>query len=124
MNSFKHLLDSFLPVIFSNVEKVSTLDLTLCMPKIPADQVVKLCNNARTIFQSEATMLELHAPLLIVGDIHGHILDLFRILARCGMPPMKKYLFLGDLVDRGEFSTETVILIFLLKITYPNHIFL
>jgi protein phosphatase len=49
--------------------------------------------------------------------------DLFRTLGALGLPPERSYLFLGDLVDRGEFSTETVVVIFLLKVLYPSHIF-
>ncbi|OHT05943.1 Ser/Thr protein phosphatase [Tritrichomonas foetus] len=124
MNSFKPLLDSFMPAIGSNVEQVASQEIRLNIPKIPVDQVVKLCKQVRDIFQKELSMLELRSPCLIVGDIHGHILDLFRILFKCGMPPFRKYIFLGDLVDRGEFSTETVILIFLMKVVYPEHVYI
>jgi protein phosphatase len=58
--------------------------------------------------------------VLVVGDIHGHILDLFRILGNFGWPPAEKYLFLGDLVDRGEFSTETILLVLAMKILWPS----
>ncbi|OHT16414.1 hypothetical protein TRFO_02660 [Tritrichomonas foetus] len=35
-----------------------------------------------------------------------------------------KYLFLRDYIDRGEFSLETVIFLFLLKIYFPQNIFI
>jgi protein phosphatase len=39
------------------------------------------------------------------------------------MPVATPYLFLGDLVDRGEFSVQTVILLFLLILLYPDKVF-
>ncbi len=73
-------------------------------------------------FLEEPTVVRVASPVVIVGDLHGHVLDLIRILQYSGHPPKTKYLFLGDTIDRGEFSLETIILILLFKIVYPNDI--
>ena len=96
----------------------------LRLPIVPKELLKNLAFTAQSIFQNEKLVLELSAPVVIVGDLHGHILDLFRILKTMGCPPMQNYLFLGDLVDRGEFSTETCTLVFLLKVLFPNNVFL
>ena len=67
-------------------------------------------------------MIELDPPLIIAGDIHGKYIDLLRIFEIGGFPPESNYLFLGDYVDRGHYSVESVSLLIALKVRYPDRL--
>ena len=69
-------------------------------------------------------LLELEAPLQIVGDIHGQFVDLLRLFEFKGLPPNASYLFLGDYVDRGPSGLECMFLLMALKVKHPDHIHL
>ena len=68
-------------------------------------------------------LLELTAPIRIVGDTHGQFSDMLRLFEYGGFPPESNYLFLGDYVDRGKQSLECAIMVLAYKIKYPENFF-
>ena len=106
--------------------------------KAPADrsfilrpsEIVDLCDAAEAIFSEEPTVLQLQAPVKIFGDLHGQFGDLMRLFLEFGTPMTGgdityiDYLFLGDYVDRGSHSLETMCLLLALKIEYKRSIHL
>lgn len=93
------------------------------VPMAEAD-IYLLCGRAREIFIEQPTLLELGCPLKVCGDIHGQYHDLIRIFESAGYPPEENFLFLGDYVDRGKQSLETICLLFAFKVLYPKKFFL
>ncbi|KAG0749851.1 hypothetical protein G6F57_003190 [Rhizopus arrhizus] len=87
-------------------------------------EVTAICRAAMDIFLSQPSLLELSPPVKVVGDTHGQYTDLIRLFEMGGFPPTSNYLFLGDYVDRGKQSLETILLLFCYKIKYPENFFL
>jgi hypothetical protein len=87
-------------------------------------EIKYLCTKAREIFIGQPILLELEAPIKICGDIHGQYYDLLRLFEYGGFPPEANYLFLGDYVDRGKQSLETICLLLAYKIKYPENFFI
>ncbi|KAI1137094.1 phosphoprotein phosphatase PPZ [Hypoxylon sp. FL0543] len=87
-------------------------------------EIVAICQRARECFLSQPALLELDPPVKIVGDVHGQYTDLIRMFEMCGFPPSANYLFLGDYVDRGKQSLETILLLLCYKLKYPENFFL
>ncbi|KAL9605813.1 MAG: hypothetical protein Q9179_000999 [Wetmoreana sp. 5 TL-2023] len=72
-----------------------------------------LCTKAREIFISQPILLELEAP--IKASLH---------LIKLEIQHYPNYLFLGDYVDRGKQSLETICLLLAYKIKYPENFFI
>ncbi|CAA6662120.1 unnamed protein product [Spirodela intermedia] len=93
-------------------------------------EIGELCYAAEQIFIQEPTVLQLKAPVKVFGDLHGQFGDLIRLFDEYGFPSTAgdityiDYLFLGDYVDRGQHSLETVTLLLALKIEYPENVHL
>ncbi|KAJ7276849.1 serine/threonine protein phosphatase PP1 [Mycena rebaudengoi] len=87
-------------------------------------EIISLCTMAREIMITQPILLELEPPIKLCGDIHGQYPDLLRLFEYGGFPPEANYLFLGDYVDRGKQSLETICLLLAYKIKYPENFFL
>nr|GEZ38547.1 serine/threonine-protein phosphatase PP1 isoform X1 [Tanacetum cinerariifolium] len=87
-------------------------------------EIRQLCICARRVFLSQPNLLKINAPIKIFGDIHGQYQDLLRYLEIVGYPPSQRYLFLGNYVDEGKQSLETICLLLAYKILYPDEVFL
>ncbi|KAG0170334.1 serine/threonine protein phosphatase Pzh1 [Apophysomyces sp. BC1015] len=87
-------------------------------------EVNAICRTAMEIFLSQPSLIELTPPVKIVGDTHGQYTDLIRLFEMGGFPPSSNYLFLGDYVDRGKQSLETMLLLLCYKIKFPENFFI
>jgi len=77
-----------------------------------------VCVKAREILAKESNVQEVKCPVTVCGDVHGQFHDLMELFKIGGRSPDTNYLFMGDYVDRGYHSVETVSLLVALKVFY------
>jgi len=75
----------------------------------------------------EPNVIKIKEPVIIVGDIHGQFYDMIHMFEkvvdnRKNTLPQTNMLFLGDYVDRGNYSIEVCIFLFSLKINFPKEV--
>jgi len=92
--------------------------------RLQKQDALKIIKTASGLFNDEPNLLRLRDPIAICGDIHGQFFDLLRLMETAGNPARTKYLFLGDYVDRGQFSTEVLFYLFAHKIMYHRTFFM
>ena len=112
----------------SDKKKYAKQDLDNCIQSLLECKVLSesclrsLCQKAKQILVKDPNIKPVSCPVTICGDIHGQFHDLMELFKIGGQPPMTNYLFLGDYVDRGYYSVETVSLLIALKVRYPARI--
>ena len=88
--------------------------------KVSKQNFLQIINEVKKFFVNEPNLIYLEDPVNIVGDIHGQFYDINEIFKIGGNPGNRKYLFLGDYVDRGIYGVEVILSFFSLKINCPN----
>ncbi|EAX90256.1 Ser/Thr protein phosphatase, putative [Trichomonas vaginalis G3] len=95
------------------------VDLEKHIPKISLDLANGILDEYLQNNTFHSTVINVAPPVYVVGDLHGDLFDLLRILNRNGIPPISNYLFLGDYIDRGRFPVETILLVISLHNLFP-----
>ncbi|KAH8821685.1 Metallo-dependent phosphatase-like protein [Xylogone sp. PMI_703] len=97
--------------------------------RIHKKYVYQIIIAVKKIVYDEPTMVELEVEdgkqLTVCGDTHGQYFDLMELFRLNGLPTEKHYyLFNGDFVDRGSWSTEIALLLYAYKWLRPSAFFL
>ena len=107
-----------------------SVDFLKCLSQLKKGEQIKeneikiICDKVKEILHQEPNIQIVHCPVTVCGDIHGQFHDLLELFKVGGYTPDTNYLFLGDYVDRGCFSVDSVSLLLALKLKYPNRIYL
>jgi hypothetical protein len=93
-------------------------------------------NGYTAVYNSHSLIKKINATIenefIIIGDLHGSYATFIRILLRlrkmnimnenCILGGNYNIIFLGDIIDRGQYGFEIIMIIFLLKLLNPDRI--
>lgn len=93
------------------------------------EELSNIFQDAKSHFEEENLLLEFklegkEEEIYVIGDIHGNLQSLVKLIEVIGEKNPKLVIFLGDIVDRGSYQLECLILVLALKIIEPNRYFL
>ena len=83
-------------------------------------ELKQLCDLVREILMEESNVQPVSSPVIVCGDVHGQFFDVLELFKVGGEIPNKSYVFMGDFVDRGRHSVETLQLLLCYKARYPE----
>ncbi|KAG5486033.1 hypothetical protein LSCM4_06739 [Leishmania orientalis] len=91
--------------------------------------LINLCEEVKHILQDEPRHVSVASPCYVFGDLHGNFRDLFYFMDNLiSFQDLRytphRFVFLGDYVDRGEFSVEVVAYLFSMKVLAPHKVLL
>lgn len=127
--------DPLYSLFINNLLKPKELSVALPGNNFPfkKEHVIELAKECQAIIESQPNLLKLRTPVKIFGNLHGNFQDLMRFFDVWKAPNENPlggdidsfaYLFLGNYVDRGSRSLETICLLLALKLKYPDQIYL
>ncbi|MFX1366181.1 MAG: metallophosphoesterase family protein [Promethearchaeota archaeon] len=106
---------SFLNDIINNPQKISELEF---------DAILQIFKTVKNILEEEYLLLEFSIKeeieeVYVIGDIHGNLSTLMKLIEIINKKNPKLVIFLGDIVDRGPNQLDCLLIILILKILFP-----
>ena len=118
------IYEQFQEILSLGIDRTGEAGELYPIPKFDFDSLRTFIDDFIYSLQNGTSVIKIKTPIVIVGNLHGSLHDLLQIFAKNGLPPLTRYLFLGNYVDFGEFSVEVVTLLFAMKLIFPENIFL
>jgi len=93
--------------------------------KLTFNDVINVIETSRSIFRRESLIQNIklleNEKACIIGDIHGNLESLKYLLSIIEENKPKHVIFLGDIVDRGPYQLECLVLVLIYKILNPSN---
>lgn len=91
---------------------------------LSSEAAIRLLNDAKESFLAKPLLLDIQGPVYVIGELYGDLDGLMNIFESLGTPPEAKYLFLGNIIGTVTQSLGVALLLFALKVHYPEHLFI
>lgn len=122
--NFQNILDFIESQLVFTISEYASRRRRLKLPLVPPKIFQSLLVETAKVLSQESTLLDISGDFIIVGCLYGNVVDLLQILTKYGSPARQKYLFLGNLVGRGEFSVDVVLMVYLIKVLFPENVYI
>jgi hypothetical protein len=109
------VIETISQIVLAGLDSLTASPSSFSLPNFPSQNTISFCQAAASVFEIETLAVHIEGKFVIVGELHGHVLDLFQVFIQFGLPPATKYIFLADSVDRVNFSIHTTLYLLALK---------
>ena len=129
------LIEKFISTLLRPFDWYNNKEIDAIHESLPFtnQEIFDLIKEVKPCLEKDHSLIRLRSPCKIFGNIHGVYTDLMRYFESFGNPSddnqmgdinVMQYIFLGDFCDRGLYSLEVILLLFALKVKYPDFIYL
>ena len=109
--------------IVSNIDKSDKPEDNDIQRLASRDTVYYIIEESKKIFEKEENLLKIEGNVIVVGDIHGDILTLSKIF-KDNDSKGQIFLFLGNIINQGKYSLESLVYLLAKKCANPDKIFI
>lgn len=120
MHPYEEVLAAYEPFLTNKIKNLSENKTTF--PVFDCSLIQKLVENSITLMKKIPTLVKIPSEAVIIGDLHGSVTDLIKILSKFNDYENTNYVFLGDYVDRGLHSIPVITLLLAFFTKYPNNV--
>ena len=134
-NYNEKLIEKFISTLLRPFDWYNNKEIDAIHESLPFtnQEIFDLIKEVKPLLEKDHSLIRIRSPCKIFGNIHGVYTDLMRYFESFGNPSddnqmgdinVMQYIFLGDFCDRGLYSLEVILLLFALKVKYPDFIYL
>ena len=122
VSAAREIISAYREVLAVPAGEIAEVGVTVPIPRFCPDILVLLADEFVNGLRESRALVHVNSDAVVIGDLHWNVHNLLFILATYGMPPARKYVFLGNFIDYGEFSIEVTTLLFALRVMHPTSV--
>lgn len=123
MSAATLIVNKYIELVHSCGDNIDQVGKFIPIPLFSESILKKLCEESKKVNVQVFPVTPIHLDIVVVGDLHGNLHNLLEIFRKFGDPPRTKYLFIGNIIDYGDFSLECLALLLALNTLYPTDVY-